>query len=59
MMNKNEIEATAAMYGIIKAVDEKNAQYAMLCTVRDLLREDDAYAALELLEAIDLGEIED
>lgn len=59
MMNKNEIEMTAGMYEIIKVIDGKSAQYAMLCTVRDLLREDDAYTALELLEAIDLGEIED
>ena len=59
MMSKNEIEMTAGMYEIIKVIDEKSAQYAMLCTVRDLLREDDAYTALELLEAIDLGEIED
>lgn len=59
MMNKNEIEMTAGMYEIIKVIDEKSAQYAMLCTVRDLLREDDAYTALELLEAIDLGEIKD
>ena len=59
MMSKNEIEMTARMYEIIKVIDEKSAQYAMLCTVRDLLREDDAYTALELLEAINLGEIED
>lgn len=59
MMNKNEIEMTAGMYEIAKVIDEKSAQYAMLCTVRDLLREDDAYIALELLEEIDLGEIED
>ena len=58
-MNKNEIKLTAAMYEIIKTIDEKSAQYAMLCTVRDLLREDDAYAALELLEEINLGEVED
>lgn len=58
-MNKNEIKLTAGMYEIIKVIDEKAVQYAMLCTVRDLLREDDAYAALELLEEINLGEVEE
>lgn len=59
MMNKNEIKMTAEMYEIVKVIDEKSAQYAMLCTVRDLLRKDDTYTALALLEEIDLGEIED
>ena len=59
MMNKNEIKITAELYEIAKVIDEKSAQYAMLCTVRDLLRKDEAYTALALLEEIDLGEIED
>ena len=59
MMNKNEIKITAELYEIAKGIDEKSAQYAMLCTVRDLLRRDEADTALALLEEIDLGEIED
>ena len=59
MMNKKEIKITAELYKIAKFMNEKNAQYAMLCTVRDLLRKDDADTALALLEEIDLGETED
>ena len=59
MMNKNEIKRAAGMYEIFKVIDEKSAQYAMLCTVRDLLRKDKAYTALALLEEIGLGEKKD
>ena len=59
MMNKNEIKTPARMYEIAKVFDEKSAQYAMLCTVRDRLRKDKAYIALALLEEIGLGEKKD
>ena len=58
MMNENEIKTTAAMYELTKAIDEKGAHYAMLCTVRDLLRDRDSKTALAILEEINLGEIE-